>query len=235
MKISAFSVVHFYHGVHREKTRSSQRTRKTSNYNDFMKSLSQSIVFKLSIVSSALFIIYFIFTSQFWAHWWFWFLFTGLFVFPFFLIITIRSIVWWIKNRTKYNLSYVPFCITLLAIFLAYCLPSSDRSKRYYKGTGTLFNYQTGKCLYIECFCVYGYGYMTTDLNSKYLTDSVSFRKYLGVYDEGDESINVICKGDSIIVEKTSSESINIEFSDPRVLEKKSYSLKELKREHVFE
>ena len=203
-----------------------------------MKSLSQSMVFKLSIVSSTLLIIYFIFTSQFWAHWWFAFLFVSLFVFPFFLIITIRSIVWWIKNRAKYTLSYVPFCITLLAIFVAYCLPSSDRSKRYYKGTGTLCNYKTGNCdcnLYGEYYCVYGNGYMATDMNSEYLTDSVNFKKYLGVYDEGHESINVICKGDSIFVEKTSSEFIDTRFSNPKVLKKKSYSLKELKREHVFE
>jgi hypothetical protein len=203
-----------------------------------MKSLSQSAVFKLSIVSSALLIIYFICTSQFWAYWWFLFYFVGLFVLPFFLIITIRSIVWWIKNRTKYTLSYIPFCIALLAILVAYCLPSSNRSKQYYKNTGTLCNYQTGKCgcnLYIECFCVYGYGYMTTDLNSKYLTDSISFRKYLGVYDEGDEFINITCKGDSIIVEKNSTESIDPRFSKPKILEKKSYSLKELKREHIFE
>jgi hypothetical protein len=200
--------------------------------------LSQSTVFKLSILSSGFLIVYFICSSQFWAHWWPLFILIGLFVILFFIVIFIRSLAQCLKKETKCDFYYASLWINMLAILIVYCLPSNERSKQYYKNTGTLCNYKTGNCgcnLYAEYYCVYGNGYMTTDLNAEYLTDSLTFRKFLGVYDEGDEHINIICKGDSIIVEKTSTESIDLRFSRPRILEKKSYSLKDLKKGHTFD
>ncbi|MDB5134155.1 MAG: hypothetical protein JWP37_758 [Mucilaginibacter sp.] len=76
---------------------------------------------------------------------------------------------------------------------------------------------------------------MATDDNAEYLTDSVNFRKYLGVYDEGNEHINVICKGDNIMVIKTSSEFINEMWTRPQIRERKVYSLKDLMKHHIFE
>jgi len=119
-----------------------------------------------------------------------------------------------------------------------YCLPSFARSKQYYKSTGTLCSYKTNNCpcsLNTESYCVYAEGAWGTDLNSEYLTDSTSFRIYLGTYDKGGERINVTCKGDSITVEKISDKLIHPNFSRAIALEKKSYSLKALKRAHVFE
>jgi len=195
--------------------------------------IMESKTFKLAIVTSVLMIIYFICTSQFWAHWGIVLILIGFWVMLFFLITFICCIVSWISGYKKYPLSYVPFFIVMLTITIAYCLPSHNRSKKYYKHTGELCNYQKGNCvcnLYAEYYCVET-GYMTTDVNAEYLTDSVNFRKYLDVYDEGDEHINVTCKGDKITVTKTSSEM----WSKPQVLERKTYSLAFLKNQHVFE
>jgi hypothetical protein len=182
--------------------------------------------FKQAVIASFLLITYFICVGQFWAHWWLIYLLICFFVIPLFIVVSVNTIILWIKNRSKFSLPYVPFCIAILSVLIVYCLPSHNLSKQYYKGAGSLSNYKTGACgcnLYAENYCIYGNGYMTTDLNAEYLTDSVSFRKYLGVYDDGYEHIDILCKGDSIIVAKTSSEFINTQWSKPRVLEQKKY------------
>src|ERR1700744_1727412 len=145
-----------------------------------MKSLSQSAVFKLSIVSSALLIIYFIFTSQFWAHWWFIFIPVGLGAILFHIIIMIKCVVFWAKYSGEYSQPHIPFSIVVLSILITYGIPSHNKSKHYYIGSGKLFNYKSGNCkcdLSAEYYCASKGGYMATDLNAEYLTDSISFRK----------------------------------------------------------
>jgi hypothetical protein len=117
-------------------------------------------------------------------------------------------------------------------------IPSHNRSKQYYKGSGTLCNYKTGNCgcnLYAEYYNVYDQGAWGTGLSSEYLTDSLNFRKYLGVYDDEDEHISISCKGDSIIITKTGLKFISIQWSKPMILERKVYSLRELKGNHDFD
>jgi hypothetical protein len=161
----------------------------------------------------------------------------GLFVIIFFSIIFINSVAFRIKNPHIYNRLYVPFCINALAAIIALCLPSHKRSKQHYIGSGALCNYKTGGCacnLYAEHYNVYDRGAWGTGLNSEYLTDSVNFRKYLGTYDVGYEQIDITCKGDSIIVTKTSSEFIGPRGNDPKVLARQSYSLTRLRKSHVL-
>lgn len=74
-----------------------------------------------------------------------------------------------------------------------------------------------------------------SDVYSDCLTDSLNFRLYLGTYDEGYERINVTCKGDSVTVKKTSSESVDTYWSDPKTFESCTYSISALKKGHIFE
>jgi len=203
-----------------------------------MISITKSKIFVLTTIASILLTTYFAFTSQFWAGFWSLAIPVGFVVLLFFLIVFIGSIVFWKKSRYKYRQSHIPFFINIIAIITILCIPSHNLSKQYYKGTGKLCNYKTGNCgcnLYAQYYNVYDQGAWGTGLSAEYLTDSVSFRKHLGVYDENHEYINIVCKGDSIIVTKTSSEFINTQWSDPKVLERKSYSLSELKRNHNFD
>jgi len=76
---------------------------------------------------------------------------------------------------------------------------------------------------------------LTGDLTSEYLTDSKNFRLYIGSYNEYDEKIITQCKGDSIIVEKLGSTSATADGSFRTVIESHTYSIKALKKKHIFE
>lgn len=95
-------------------------------------------------------------------------------------------------------------------------------------------NYQLtskqGKNLYVE---VYRSGYDNC-ITSEYLTDSTNFRIYLGAYTE-DEQLITKYNGDNIIVEKLTNTSSIPEWNQPKVTERKTYSLTGLKKQHVFE
>ncbi len=200
--------------------------------------ITKSKIFRQAIISSVLLVIYFLCTSQFWPHWWFVLILIAPFLLVFFLIIFVKCIISWIKDRKSYRRPYIPFCVTTLAILIVYFLPSYIMSKRYYKNTSSLCYYKPSNCnctLYAEYYCVFGNGFMATDVNAKYLTDSVTFRKYLGFYDEGDEAIEVVCKGDTITVTKTSTEFISTMWSKPQILERKTYMLSALKKQHAFD
>lgn len=203
-----------------------------------MTTIFKSNAFRYSVAASIFVIAYFLFIDQLWATLWILIILIGLFVIIFSFIAIIFSIILWIKNRNAYSQPYIPFCINVLAIAIVCCLPSHNRSKQHYIGSGALCNYKIGNCgcnLYTEHYNVYDQGVWGTGLNSEYLTDSVSFRKYLGIYDEGYEHIHMACKGDSIIVTKTSSEFISTQWSDPKVLERKSYSLSRLRKRNDFD
>jgi hypothetical protein len=87
----------------------------------------------------------------------------------------------------------------------------------------------------VEHYNVFDQGAFGTGLNSAYLTDSLNFRIFLGVYDEGNERFEVKCLGDSIVIEKTSTEGIDLRWNDPLLQDKKIYSLKDLKKSKRFE
>lgn len=65
-------------------------------------------------------------------------------------------------------------------------------------------SFKTCDSLYIELYRVYGSGALGGDLLSAYLTDSTSFRKYLGTFDDADGGYYCECKGDLIVVGKVS-------------------------------
>ncbi|HEY4322840.1 MAG TPA: hypothetical protein VGN20_02610 [Mucilaginibacter sp.] len=124
----------------------------------------------------------------------------------------------------------------MAAILILIFGPSIYRNKSYFKNTTDLSHYQGNSCechLYIETYCVYGGGALSTNVNSLYLTDSLSFRLYEGTYDEGDGAIVTTCKGDNISVEKYAHETLGQNSGELRTIEKKTYSLKDLKDSHI--
>jgi hypothetical protein len=126
--------------------------------------------------------------------------------------------------------------ILLMALFgLGGC---SSNSKQHHKLTVNLCKYEPNKCacnLYAEVYLVYGMGALGSDLNSKYLTDSVNFQVYLGTFDEEDEMIITKCKGDSIYTAKTTKTSSDSRWDESKVIEAKTYNIEDLKKQHTFE
>jgi hypothetical protein len=102
--------------------------------------------------------------------------------------------------------------------------------------------------LYREYYRVFR-GYMTTDANAVYLTDSASFRQYLGTYGEDGEHLTANCKGDSVLVTRTyrtnyvmGANQLKDTTKIPEIISSiikieylKSYSLKELKAQNRFD
>ena len=128
-------------------------------------------------------------------------------------------------------------CILLIALIgLAGCI--NNRSKKHHKFTVNLCQYEPNKCacnLYVEVYTVYQMGALGSDVDSEYLTDTVNFRVYVGTYDEEDEMITTKCKGDSVYITKTKQTSADHQWDIPKILETKSYGLKDLKKRSVFE
>ncbi|MHB8208723.1 hypothetical protein [Mucilaginibacter sp.] len=126
------------------------------------------------------------------------------------------------------------YSITLIVFAIMGCV--NYMNKQHHLSTVNLHNYQPNGCklnLYREDYCVYGMGALGSDLNSVYLTDSSSFRVYIGTYDNEDEHIIPKCKGDTMIVKKTANTSSMQEWNFQKVLETKTYSFKKLKQDHI--
>lgn len=82
--------------------------------------------------------------------------------------------------------------------------------------------------LYMEIYRIYSGGVYGGDIHSCYLTDSISFRMYLGFYDDH-EQINAFPINDSIIFVRKYDRNTN------KTLEKTEYNLFTLKHERKFE
>jgi hypothetical protein len=89
--------------------------------------------------------------------------------------------------------------------------------------------------LYVEVFSDLGVGLTGSDLTYDYLTDSSSFRLFMGKYDDSSEILTVDIKGDSIISVKSTNEGQSPEWQSPKIIETKVYSLRELKKKGKFE
>ena len=81
--------------------------------------------------------------------------------------------------------------------------------------------------LYVERFNINPAG-----IDEDYLTDSLNFRIYVGKWDNEHENFNYTCSGDSVLIKKLGIIDTTGEF---QVLEKRVFSLKELKTKKVFE
>jgi hypothetical protein len=70
------------------------------------------------------------------------------------------------------------------------------------------------------------------NLTSSYLTDSATFRLYLGTFDEESEIIAVQAKGDHVMVQKRNN---GRNLAAPQPVHETVYSLAKLRQEHTFE
>jgi hypothetical protein len=116
------------------------------------------------------------------------------------------------------------FAITAIALVIGFIKIKSRGDYRY------TINRQHN--LYVE---VYNSG-IIGNLTSEYLTDSVNFRVYLGTFD--DENGYIYCKqnGDKIYIEKREHGSgASPQWDTLKVVKRKTFSLKELKKRHDFE
>ena len=78
-------------------------------------------------------------------------------------------------------------CLLLLCVLFVGCI-------KKYKFTAKVCD----KHLFVEVYNVNPAG-----VDADYLTDSISFRKYIGKYDEEHENYSYTCKGDSVYIMKT--------------------------------
>ena len=82
--------------------------------------------------------------------------------------------------------------------------------------------------VYTEIFSTFGQGAFGGDRDGKWLTDSTSFRIYLGAFDETNGKIIIECKQDSIFVTQFPDDlDVNKHLKSPAT---KTYQLRELKK-----
>ncbi len=105
----------------------------------------------------------------------------------------------------------------------AACTP--ERSKNHPRGA---FHLPKAPALTVQWFNVGG----GQSLTSSYLTDSATFRLYVGTFDEVSEVIAVLVEGDQVVVEKGDN---GRHPSEPRPVQQRVYSLRKLQQEHAFE
>jgi len=80
--------------------------------------------------------------------------------------------------------------------------------------------------LYVEIFNV-----NTAGVDAHYLTDSLSFRLYVGRFDNEHENFHYMCERDSVVIEKLAT----VDTSGIRqVIESRAYKLEDLKNKRNF-
>ena len=106
-------------------------------------------------------------------------------------------------------------------IFFGCIMFSSCRKK--YEATRRICD----KKMYMEIFNINPAG-----VDAEYLTDSLSFRLYVGKYDSEHEGFFYSCVGDSVKIEKM---AIVDTTSVMKVIQTRYYSILKLKNEKIFE
>jgi hypothetical protein len=112
-------------------------------------------------------------------------------------------------------------------LLITLLLGCNSKTKRNYK-----YTFKREQNLYIE---VYRAG-LIGNLTSQYLTDSLTFRLYLGTFD--DENARIYCKidGDDVHVEQREfQKGAGPQLDTFKVVSEKDYNLKELKEGHKFD
>lgn len=113
-------------------------------------------------------------------------------------------------------------CIKLFLILACFMIGCSNEKKQ----SNYKFTIHTCSNLFVEVRQVFGSGAYGGDLHSNYLTDSISFRLFIGEYDNYDEGFIYDCKGDSIIVKKIIRKST----TETKITKEHVLSLKKLKK-----
>ena len=116
---------------------------------------------------------------------------------------------------------------TLLFILTSIILISCNPARKYAKDT-PVGSKKIKEGLYRETYCTHGGGVYASNVYSCYLTDSISFRKYLGTEDDY-ELIYISPLNDSIIFVR------KFEIDTDMDIETMEYNLHILKREGKFD
>jgi len=190
---------------------------------------------------------------NYFAAWWIVLICVNLCASLLYIRVLFKSIVFWVTHAKICRRPYLPLCINVVTALMICILPSSNLSKHYHHYTIDLSEYQKGcNCkLYLETYMVFGGGAWGGNVDSRYLTDSISFRKYLGTFDEKDGMIITRCNGDKITVErlertelpapadtsrlKITADTVGHISNGFKIKASAIYSLKHLKTDREFE
>ena len=112
-----------------------------------------------------------------------------------------------------------------LSAWLVCCSCSPYQSKEHF---WSAFRLRDAPSLTIQWYRVG----LLNNLTSSYLTDSATFRLYLGTYDEESEVLAVLVNGDHVTVQKSTN---GRQPTEPQPVYETVYSLAKLRQEHAFE
>jgi hypothetical protein len=204
-----------------------------------MLKVTKSVSFHWSLWTSLTVLLAYMVVREFNAVWALFIILPAVAIAVTFIVVFVRSIMFWISNRSTIGYPFLPlfinvFCIIIISFFM----PPIYTGKHYHKGTYLLNGNKYCTCkseLYTERYLAAS-GFMTTDLDAVYITDKKNFRLYAGVDDENvTHRVNITCQGDKITVTEISLEGISEQWSNPKLMKKLVFSFKELKANHQFD
>ena len=127
--------------------------------------------------------------------------------------------------------------VLVLCLIVAFVSCTNFKSKKDFKYVIKLCKIKPFTCtcnLHVEGYIV-SKAFGSTDIYSEYLTDSNSFRIYIGNFDEGNERLVYNCKGDTVFFEKRTNKNLTQGWDTFRVIERKTYLLKDLIKKREFQ
>lgn len=123
----------------------------------------------------------------------------------------------------KKNIYIIGGLTVCVLIFLIYFLFVGKNEKYHFITTFNL-----GDSLYVEKYELYTLGNTPSGEYAEYLTDSINFRKYIGMYN--DYSLFKYQKNGGVLIIKTINRQDSL-----KIYETKSYQISVLKKTHSFE
>ena len=118
-----------------------------------------------------------------------------------------------------------------LVLFLMSC--DTPTTINYSKDNHSL-TIVVGDELYMEIYTVYSGGVFASDVITFYLTDSISFRKYVGTKGYDDQGVTPkLIDNNNVIITRSGPRLFG--FGKDVVLEEKTYNIPTLKKEGKFE
>jgi|GEM_PF-3103760 len=224
-------------------------------YIEFSKKdkITKTSSYNWPVATMAIAVVVYLFNFNYFAAWWIVLISFNLCASLLYIKALFKSIVFWVTYAKICRRPYLPLGINLATALLIFILPSRNLSKHYHDDSIDLSEYQKGcNCkLYLETYMVFGGGAWGGDVDSRYLTDSVTFRKYLGTFDEEDGLIITRCNGDNITVErlertelpapagtqrsKISADTVGHIVMGFKIKARAIYSLRRLKTDQEFE
>jgi len=124
------------------------------------------------------------------------------------------------------------YCVVIIYLGLTSLI--SCRSNNQYSKKHHLYTDLIADRLYIEGYQIESYG-VGGDVYSIYLTDSLSFRKFISLYYDNESFNYNIDKDEVVIIKKEESGGVNMPKFKKKIIEEYKFSLKKLKEKKEFE